>query len=196
MIEDIKAKIGNQKIKGIIPVNPKDLKVKFANTSYTTGFVHWFVYFIIALIPTPIFMFIISDLLMDPYVHLSKILALFILIIGGIMFLADYIYKNSIKTYPETLLVITDSDMYFFAVKNGRFEIAHTFDLNVNKLGEFFYGEINRKTKRIGKNFEIRKEGKKLLSGKLLVSDNRLYSPNVPDELLLPVEKLQKIYLS
>lgn len=196
MIELIKTKIGNENITGIIPINPKGLKIKFANISYATGFVNWIIYFLISLFPAAFFAFLIGGMIFTVDTAPNRILALIALLIGILMFLFDYIYVNNIKKYPKTFLVIANSDLYFFAIRNNTFEIAHKFGIDINNIEKYFFGEINKKTNKIGEAFEIRQNSKTLLVGKILIKNNLLDSKDIAKEFLFPFETLKKIYLS
>lgn len=196
MIELIKRKIGNETIVGIIPINPKNLKIKFANISYSTGFGQWVIYFLISLFPAAFISFIVGSAIFTRDTSSAKLYALIILVIGILMFLSDYIYTSSIKKYPKTALIITNANLYFFAIKNAKFEVAHKFDVDINHLENILYGEINKKTNKIGEHFEIRTNNKTQLAGKIFIRNNQLFSADFPKENLFSSEKLRKIYLS
>ena len=63
---------------------------------------------------------------------------------------------NQIKKYPVSVLVLTNSNLYYFILKNNKIDRYNKFDLNIENLGKVFYGEINARTGKIGRRFVIK----------------------------------------
>ena len=195
-IDLIKTQVKNEEITGIIPINPKRLKIHFANKSLAPGIAERLVIFLICFLPALFIYSFFAFILGDMGVSKLSLIFLLILIIGAFMFIAESIYVNNIKKYPEVYLVLTNSDLHFISIRNQNIEIYHTFDINVNELNKVFYGEFNRKQQRIGEHFEIRKNDQRLLSGKINIEGNTLKSYIIPEKYLLAEKKLRKIYIS
>lgn len=196
MIELIKKQLNNDEIIGIIPINPKRLRMKFANKSFAPGFGQWIIFFLIIFFPAlflfGFFGFILGDLGVSKY----SLIILFILITGGLMFFAENIYVNKIKKYPQTILALTNKHLYFLAIKKEKIGLTYKFDTKIDNLSKVFYGEINKKTQHIGESFHIIENDKILLSGKLLLKNDQFICETEFTDFLFPIDKLKNIYLS
>ncbi len=195
MIEVIKKQVNGEEISGIIPLKSKGLKMKFGK-NLTTGILGWIVIFLLSTIPAGMFSFILGDLIFGAYAPQEKIFALSILVFGIVMYLLERIYANVIRKYPSTFLVVTNANLHFFLIKGNGKGSSHKFEVDVEKLEDVFYGQINKNTNRIGQNFAIKQNDKTLLSGKLSISKNQLFSEELDSKYFFPIEKLQNIFLS
>lgn len=193
-------KLTNEKIIGAIPINPKGLKIKFDNNSLTPNFWQILLMFLISL-PITLFVFaLLSFILADLFVNASilsllLLVPLFLLILAMPTYLIYKIYVNKIKKYPETIFVITEQHLHFFLLKNSAVKIHHKFNVPFDKLGEIFFGEINKKTNILGPNFEIRQNNKKIIKGKLKLVNNNFIDSTIDNKFLLSIKDLQNIYL-
>ena len=196
VLEELK----NEKIIGAIPVNPVGLKIKFSKDSLTPNFWQVLLMFLISL-PVTIFIFailsfVLADLSLNAsIVVLVLLIPLFLLILAMPTYLIYKIYVNKIKKYPETIFVITEQDFHFFLLKDSMVQMHHKFDVPFSKLGEIFFGEINQKTNALGRNFEIRRNNKKIMKGKLKLDNNHFIDSTIDNKFLLPIEDLKNIYL-
>jgi len=118
---------------------------------------------------------------------------LFLLIFGACMYISESIYVHKIRKYPKTFLVVTHSDVHFFAIMDNQIQIHQALNLNVNKLNEVFFGNFDEKRNQIGCFFEIRKNDNILLSGKLNLVNNNWIVDDFPQKFLFPTQKLQQI---
>jgi len=194
-------KLDGENIVGVIPINPKGLNIKFANKSLKPNFWQILLMFVISL-PITLFIlamvgFILGDLILRvSTVSIILLVPVFLIVIAMPTYLIYKIYVNSIKKYPETIFVITEQNFYFFLLENNIVKLHHNFDVPFNKLNEVFYGEINRKTNVLGSNFEIRRNNKKIMKGKLKIANNSFINNTIDNEHILPIKELQNIYLS
>lgn len=199
--------IKDEEFIGIIPISPIGLDMKFAKKKLTPGFLQIIVMFVISLpITVPlmaIIMFSVSSLLrqmaganiIETVVLL--ILSLFLLACIALpTYLVYQIYVRKIKKYPVTLFVLTKEDFHFFILNDNEIDLHHKFDITYDKLGEVFYGQIDKKTKALAKRFQIRKNGAILLKGNLKLAKDKFTKNNIDEDLLLPIDKLKSIYLS
>ncbi|GEM_PF-2191062 len=193
-------KLSNERIIGAIPIHPKGLKIKFDNNSLAPNFWQIVLMFLISL-PITLFVlallsFILADLSLNAsIVSLILLLPLFLLILATPTYVIYKIYVNKIKKYPEALFVITEQNFHFFLLENNTVKVHHKFDVPFNKLSEVFYGEINKKTNTLGRNFEIRQNNKKLITGKLKLANSHFTDNTIDNKFLLPINDLQNIYL-
>ena len=140
--------------------------------------------------------FILGDLASRvSLVSLIFLIPVFLVILALPTYLIYKIYINRIKKYPETIFVITKQNFYFFLLENNIVKVHHKFDVPFDKLSKVFYGEINRKTNVLGRNFEIRQNNKKIIKGKLKIVNNSFINSTIESEFLLPIKELQYIYL-
>ena len=193
-------KLKNEKIIGVIPINPKELKIKFDNKSLAPNFWQIVLMFLISLPITIPLLVMLSFLLVNLSLNASALslvllVPLFLVILALPTYLIYKIYVNKIKKYPETLFVITEQNFHFFLLKNNIVDIYHKFDVSFDKLNSIFYGEINKKTKILGSRFEIRKNNIKLIKGKLNIANNSFVNSSIDSKYLLPIKDLQNIYL-
>ncbi len=193
-------KLNGENIVGVIPINPKGLNMKFANKSLTPNFWQIVLMFLISL-PITLFVlallsFILADLFLSASIlSLVLLVPLLLLILAMPTYLIYKIYVNKIKKYPETIFVITEQNFHFFLLENNMVKLHHKFDVPFDKLSEVFYGEINRKTNVLGRNFEIRQNNKKKMKGKLKIANNLFNDSAIDSKFLLPIKELQNIYL-
>ncbi len=193
-------KLNGENIVGAIPINPKGLNMKFANKSLTPNFWQIVLMFLISL-PITLFVlallgFILADLFLSAStLSLVLIVPLFLVILAMPTYLIYKIYVNKIKKYPETIFVITEQNFHFFLLENNMVKLHHKFDVPFDKLSEVFYGEINKETHVLGRNFEIRQNNKKKMKGKLKIANNLFNDSAIDSKFLLPIKELQNIYL-
>lgn len=193
-------KLKNEKIIGVIPINPKGLKIKFDHNSLTPSLWQILLMFLISLpITLPLLSllsFILGDLVQClSTVSLVLLIPIFLVILAMPTYLIYKIYVNKIKKYPETIFVITEQNFHFFLLKNNLVKVHHKFDVIFDKLSEVFFGEINKKTNVLGPNFEIRQNNKKIIKGKLKLANNCFIDNTIESSFLLPIKDLQNIYL-
>ncbi|MCD4833020.1 MAG: hypothetical protein K8R31_04430 [Bacteroidales bacterium] len=192
-------KLDGENIVGVIPINPKGLNIKFANKSLTPNFWQILLMFLISLPITILVLAMLSFILADLFLNGSTVslvlVPIFLVILAMPTYLIYRIYVNKIKKYPETIFVITKQNFYFFLLENNIVKVHHKFDVPFDKLSKVFYGEINRKTNVLGRNFEIRQNNKKIIKGKLKIVNNSFINSTIDSEFLLPIKELQYIYL-
>ncbi|MFP4024906.1 MAG: hypothetical protein ACLFVR_10290 [Thiohalospira sp.] len=193
-------KLNGENIVGVIPINPKGLNIKFSNKSLKPNFWQIVLMFLISLPITLFVLALLSFILADLFLSASTlslvlIIPLFLVILAMPTYLIYKIYVNRIKKYPETIFVITKQNFHFFLLENNIVKLHHKFDVPFDKLSEVFYGEINRKTNALGRNFEIRQNNKKKMKGKLKIANNVFNDSAIDSEFLLPIKELQNIYL-
>ncbi len=193
MLELIKQTINNETITGIIPLNPKRLKLKFANKSYASGAIAYLIMFLISLVPS-LFLFGLLGFILNFDSVISRII-LIILIVAVLMIVSESIYVNKIMKYPEAFLVLSKSDLYCFVIKDNQILLHHKFNTDINKLSQIFFGQINKRTKKVGELFEIRQNNVTTMSGKINIKNNQLYSNSITNNNLMKISELQKIYL-
>ncbi len=193
-------KLKDEKIIGVIPINPKGLKMKFANKSLSPGFFSILLMFVISLPLTIILLAMLSFILADLMNHMHPVSLFFIIILFFAIlalptFIIYKIYVNKIKKYPEAIFVITENDLSFFLIVDKHIAFHHKFGIPYHKLSEAFFGEIDKKTNALGANFEIRQNNKELVKGKLKLDNNKFIENNIESKYLLPIKELQNIYM-
>jgi len=197
-IEDIiKEKIGDKTFKGVIPIKPQNLKMNFANKSYSPSLLANIVIFIVSLlvllVPIALIIFILGDMGAST---VSLILSFLLLAFGG-WYLGRVIYIKSIKKYPKVLLGMTKDNLYCFVFsQDNRLEFFHDFELKDKNISDILYGEIDSKTKKLGKHFEIRIDDIVQMKGKIDLKNGNLNSKKSYSAILLPISELKNIYLS
>lgn len=201
MNKEVLEKLKHVKIIGVIPVNPKGLKIKFTNKSLSPNFWQILLMFLISLPITilvlAMLLFILANLFKNAsIVSLVILVPVFFVILTMPTYLIYKIYVNKIKKYPDAIFVITEQNFYFFLLENNIINLYHKFDVPFAKLHEVFYGEINKKTNVLGTNFEIHQNNKKLIKGKLKLVNNSFIDSTIDSEYILPIKELQEIYLS
>ena len=200
MDKRILEKLKNEKIIGVIPINPKGLKIKFDNKSLAPNFWQILLMFLISLPITIPVLAMLSFLLANLFRNASAVslvlsVPFFLVILAMPTYLIYKIYVYKIKKYPETIFVITEQNFHFFILKNNIVNLHHKFDVPFDKLGEVFFGMINKKTNVLEPKFEIRQNNKKLIEGKLKIANNSFVNSSIDSEFLMPIKDLQSIYL-
>jgi len=191
-------KFKDEKIIGVIPINPKGLNMKFANKSLSPGILSIILMFLISLPITIPLLAMLSFILADLMIHMGAVslffvIILFIAILASPTYIIYKIYVNKIKKYPEVIFVITENDLSFFLIKDKHIDLHHQFGIPYNKLNEVYFGEIDKKTNALGANFEIRQNNKMLMKGKLKLANNKFVENNIESKFLLPIIELQNI---
>lgn len=203
----IKSVLGGDNIVGLIPVESKKLNIRLAGRSFTPGI---FENLLLAIIAVPfialvfgLFAFYIGVRLQETnnmLMPMLRLLAAFILVSALIFSLIKWIYVNKIKSYPETIIAATKENLHLFLIKrnkNQHYFINRHYSLEIpfRDLGRMFYGYIDKKTKKLGKLFMIRKNTEVLLRGKLKISNDRFVNHHIQESYLFPIAELKRICL-
>ena len=195
-IKKVKERLNSQEIISIIPINAKNLKLKFVGLSYTPSFVSYFLICIVAWFvfsaPIAFVLFILGDLGVS---FLILIITGFFLLTLSIL-LITYLYTSKIKKYPQVFIVLTEKSLACVSFKNTVIDIFHEFSLKDKNISEILYGEIDSKTNKIGSHFEIKINNKKKIVGKINLFNGKLKSNIVPDIYIISTKDLAKIYKS
>tara|TARA_B110000902_G_C14040706_1_gene487700 strand:- start:136 stop:726 length:591 start_codon:yes stop_codon:yes gene_type:complete len=192
----IKEVLNSEEFIGIIPIESKRLKIKSDNISFAPSIGAYLIMFLTCFVPWLTLSGFFSFIMQYKGASIYSVIIICILILYGLMYLADKIYVNQIKKYPVTVLVLTNSNLYYFILKNNKIDRYNKFDLNIENLGKLFYGEINARTGNIGRRFVIKRDGKIFISGYLKIKNNIFQSGSFNEEALLPIKDLRKIYNS
>lgn len=192
----IEEKLNKEKIVGIIPIESKRLKIKTDNISMAPSIEAYLIMFLICLLPAMFLFGFFTFILLDFGASIYSIIIFCVMILSGLMYLADKIYVNYIKKYPDSALVLTKSNLYYFLMKNNKILKYNKLDVDIKNLGQFFYGDMDRNTGKIGKRFLIKRNGTTLVSGNLKIENNKFQCDYFSGEDLLPFEELHKIYIS
>ncbi len=195
--EIIKEKLKDKDLKGVIPIKPQNLEMNFANKSYSPSLLANILIFVVSLfilsVPIALVLFILGDMGVST---VSLIFAFLLLAFGG-WYLGRVIYIRSIKKYPKVLLGVAKDNLYCFVFsQDNKLEFFHDFELKDKNITDILYGEIDSKTKKIGKHFEIRIDDIVQMKGKIDLKNGNLNSKKSYSDILLPTSELKNIYLS
>jgi len=186
----------NEELIGIIPIESKRLKIKSDNITFSPTILAYVLMLLICFLPAMFLFGFFSFILLDLGGSIYSVIIVCILILFGLMYLADKIYVNYIKKYPNSALVLTNSNLYYFLIKNNKIVRYNNFEIDVKDLSKYLYGEMNIKTGKIGKRFMIKSNGNVLASGNLKIKNSKFQSDLFSDEVLLPINELRAIYKS
>lgn len=196
MTDIIKDVLKEEELVGILPVQSKRLQIPAANISYAPSFGNYGAMLACCFPLIVVFGSTLAFILIDMGASLKAVLCMFLLLTLLLLSLADALYVHKIKKYPNVYLALTTTNLHYFIFKNNQLLKSNPLDVNVSKLESNFFGELNNKRNVIKERFEIKKDGKTLMSGKLKIKNNRWLTEQIRLEDLLPMKRLQQIYVS
>jgi len=203
----IRSVLSKENIVGLIPVESKKLNIRLAGKSLSPGILEKLLMAIIALpfiiLFFGLFLFHIALHIegQEPTtMHMLRLLAAFILMSALIFSLINWIYVNKIKSYPEAIIATTQENLHFFLIQRNKNQNCfiskhYSFGVPFRDLGQVFYGYIDKRTKKLGKLFMIKKNTEVLLRGKLKVANDHFVKHRIQKDHLLQIADLKRICL-
>ncbi len=197
-IQLIQQTLNGEDIQYIIPLNSKKLDIPMDDYSTSTGLIEYLVILALCLVPTFFLMGIFGFILMDlggGNIRFSTLLMMGLFILTLFIYFTSIIYERFIKSYPSVVLIITDKDLYYFLLNQNYIKKYNSFDLEMDNLGSYFFGDVNADNNKMGEKIVIEKDGDILLKGRINIKDKALYSPLFKKDQFIPLGELRELFL-